>query len=68
MNGLSRSDIDEILRLLDQSDFDELRLEMGELIPNHDFAAHISISTKRPSIKLVPTAVLAGSGLLKKSL
>ena len=30
MNGLSRSDIDEILRLLDQSDFDELRLEMGD--------------------------------------
>ncbi len=30
MSGLSRSDIDEILRLLEQSDFDELRLEMGD--------------------------------------
>jgi acetyl-CoA carboxylase biotin carboxyl carrier protein len=30
MSGLSRSDIEEILRLLDDSDFDELRLEIGE--------------------------------------
>ena len=31
MTGLSRADIDDILRLIDQSDFDELKLEMGDL-------------------------------------
>lgn len=30
MSGLSRSDIDDILRLLEQSSFDELRLEIGD--------------------------------------
>ncbi len=30
MSGLSRDDIDEILRLVDDSNFDELRLEMGD--------------------------------------
>jgi len=30
MTGLSRDDIDEILRLLDNSSFDELRLEIGD--------------------------------------
>ena len=31
MAGLTRADIDDVLRLLDGSDFDELRLEMGDL-------------------------------------
>ncbi|CUH80619.1 acetyl-CoA carboxylase biotin carboxyl carrier protein [Tropicibacter naphthalenivorans] len=31
MSGLTRSDIDDILKLIDSSDFDELKLEMGEL-------------------------------------
>lgn len=31
MTGLTRSDIDDILRLIDSSDFDELRLETGDL-------------------------------------
>ncbi|WP_407493053.1 acetyl-CoA carboxylase biotin carboxyl carrier protein [Pseudooceanicola sp. MF1-13] len=31
MSGLTRSDIDDILRLIDSSDFDELRLETGDL-------------------------------------
>ncbi|WP_425050147.1 acetyl-CoA carboxylase biotin carboxyl carrier protein [Psychromarinibacter sp. S121] len=31
MTGLTRSDIDDILRMIDGSDFDELRLEMGDL-------------------------------------
>lgn len=31
MGGLSRSDIDEILRLVDNSHFDELRLEVGDV-------------------------------------
>lgn len=31
MTGLTRSDIDDILRLVDGSDFDEIRLEMGDL-------------------------------------
>jgi acetyl-CoA carboxylase biotin carboxyl carrier protein len=30
MSGLSRDDIDEILRLVDDSSFDELRLEVGD--------------------------------------
>ncbi|MBV7410662.1 acetyl-CoA carboxylase biotin carboxyl carrier protein [Maritimibacter sp. DP1N21-5] len=30
MSGLTRSDIDDILRLIDASDFDELKLEMGD--------------------------------------
>lgn len=30
MSGITRSDIDDILRLIDSSDFDELRLEMGD--------------------------------------
>lgn len=31
MTTLTRSDIDDILRLVDGSDFDEIRLEMGDL-------------------------------------
>lgn len=31
MSGLTRSDIDDILRLIDGSDFDELKLEMGDV-------------------------------------
>jgi acetyl-CoA carboxylase biotin carboxyl carrier protein len=31
MTALTRSDIDDILRLVDGSDFDEIRLEMGDL-------------------------------------
>lgn len=31
MSGLSRSDIDDILRLIENSNFDELRLEMGDV-------------------------------------
>lgn len=31
MSALKRSDIDDILRLIDSSDFDELRLEMGDM-------------------------------------
>lgn len=31
MSGLTRDDIDEILRLIDGSDFDELKLEMGDV-------------------------------------
>lgn len=31
MSGLTRDDIDEILRLIDASDFDELKLEVGEV-------------------------------------
>ena len=30
MSGLTRSDIDDILRLIDASDFDELKLEIGD--------------------------------------
>lgn len=30
MSGLTRSDIDDVLRLIDGSDFDELKLEMGD--------------------------------------
>ncbi|MEC7764877.1 MAG: acetyl-CoA carboxylase biotin carboxyl carrier protein [Pseudomonadota bacterium] len=30
MSGLTRADIDDILRLIDSSDFDELKLEMGD--------------------------------------
>lgn len=31
MSALTRSDIDDILRLIDSSDFDELKLEMGDM-------------------------------------
>lgn len=31
MSGLTRDDIDHILKLVDGSDFDELKLEMGDL-------------------------------------
>ncbi|MGG7565187.1 acetyl-CoA carboxylase biotin carboxyl carrier protein [Rhodovulum sp. DZ06] len=31
MSGLTRADIDEILSLVEKSDFDELKLEMGDL-------------------------------------
>lgn len=31
MSGITRSDIEDILRLIDRSDFDELKLEMGDL-------------------------------------
>jgi acetyl-CoA carboxylase biotin carboxyl carrier protein len=31
MSGLSRSDIDDILQLIEHSNFDELRLEMGDV-------------------------------------
>ncbi|MCB1338868.1 MAG: acetyl-CoA carboxylase biotin carboxyl carrier protein [Maritimibacter sp.] len=31
MSGLTRSDIDDILKLIDGSDFDELKLEMGDV-------------------------------------
>ena len=30
MSGLTRDDINEIMRLIDSSDFDELKLEMGD--------------------------------------
>ena len=30
MSGLTRSDIDDMLRLIDASDFDELKLEIGD--------------------------------------
>ena len=31
MSGLTRTDIDDILKLIDGSDFDELKLEMGDV-------------------------------------
>lgn len=65
MSGLTRSDIDEILKLVDGSDFDELKLEMGDLklelrrrgtgpAPARDCAPHEAPAPKAP-IPATPT-------------
>jgi acetyl-CoA carboxylase biotin carboxyl carrier protein len=63
MSGLSRDDIDEILRLLDNSNFDELKLEMGDTRielrrngakPAPAAAANRPAATQRPAAAPAP--------------
>ncbi|WP_238367945.1 acetyl-CoA carboxylase biotin carboxyl carrier protein [Mesobacterium pallidum] len=74
MSGLTRADIDDILRLIDGSDFDELKLEMGDTkielrrrgasapAPVAPTAAAAQASAPAPAPAPAPAAAVPGTG------
>ena len=75
MSGLTRSDIDDILKLIDGSDFDELKLEMGDVklelrrrgaapaaAPVASAPANAPTPTPAPAAAAVPAPVVASGG------
>lgn len=64
MADLTRADVDEILRLIDASDFDELRLEMGGLkleLRRRGSVAPASVAAPVP-VAVAPVAAPVGPG------
>jgi acetyl-CoA carboxylase biotin carboxyl carrier protein len=51
MSGLTRDDIDHILKLIDGSDFDHLKLEMGDL----------KLELSKPGARVAPSAPAAAT-------
>lgn len=71
MSGLTRDDIDDILKLIDHSDFDELKLEMGDLkleLRKRGAATPAPVSAPAPTpaapeqAKAVPAPVVSSGG------
>lgn len=73
MSGLTRSDIDDILKLIDGSDFDELKLEMGDIklelrrrgaraAPSPDVAAPGAPAAAQATAPIAASAPVVASG------